>query len=191
MKKILICLLLILTIFNLSSFTYEHLEVRDTAYEIIKLARSIGIKENDPIIERAKTIQAEAHQQFLTDRDIIATVIYNEAGYKCSDRHMELVAAVIINRLKSDLFPDTVYEIVTAPKQYHPLYADPNSIYGQLARKSDKWKKCKKIATKALKGEIDCPDNVYYQANFKQGDGEYEIHKTSYSTTYFCYIEEE
>ena len=123
----------------------------------------------------------------LKDRDIIATVVYNEAGYGCSDRHMELVAAVIYNRLKSDDFPDTVYDIVVAPKQYHPLYADPESFYGKLARDSDVWIKCQRIATKALKGEIECPDNVFYQANFTQGSEIYEIHDTSYSTTWFCY----
>lgn len=191
MKKILIYLLVIIMMFNLSGFTYDQFQIRDTAHEIAKLARSIGIAESDPIIKRAKTMWSEANEQIFIDRDIIATVVYNEAGYGCSDRHMELVAAVIINRLESDLFPDTIYEIVTAPKQYHPLYADPDSIYGQLARESEKWKKCQEIAMKALKGEIDCPKNVYYQANYEQGDGNYEIHETSYSTTWFCYIEEE
>lgn len=174
----------------LLSFTYHQFDIRDKAHEIAQLARSIGLPEDDPIIVRAKEVWIAADEQFKIDRDIIATVVYNEAGYGCSDRHMELVAAVIYNRLRSDMFPDTVYEIVTAPKQYHPLYADANSFYGKLARDSEKWAKCRRIAVKALRGEIECPENVFYQANFKQGDGIYEIHKTSYSTTWFCYDEE-
>lgn len=174
----------------LLSFTYHQFDIRDKAHEIAQLARSIGLPENDPITVRAKEVWLEANEQFQRDRDIIATVVYNEAGYGCSDRHMELVAAVIYNRLRSDKFPDTVYEIVTAPKQYHPLYADENSFYGKLARDSDKWNKCRKIATMALQGSIECPENVFYQANFTQGDGIYEVHDTSYSTTWFCYDEE-
>ena len=189
--KIIACVVMIVSIVPfLLGFTYGPIETYSTAQEITKMARSIGLPESDPIIVRAKALFNEAYGQFRTDRDIIATVVYNEAGYGCSDRHMELVAAVIYNRLKSDKFPDTVYEIVTAPKQYHPLYAEADSLYGKLARKSDKWKKCQQIAVKALKGEIKCPDYVLYHANFTQGDGIYETHYTTYSTTWFCYIEE-
>lgn len=182
--------MLVVTLPCLMGFAYGPLEMYDAASEIIQLARSIGLPESDPILVRAKELLGESYGQFATDRDIIATVVYNEAGYGCSDRHMELVAAVIYNRLRSDKFPDTVYEIVTAPKQYHPLYAEADSFYGKLARESDKWKQCQQIATKALSGEIKCPDNVFYQANFTQGDGIFEEHYTSYSTTWFCYDEE-
>lgn len=171
----------------LMSFTYRPIETQDTAHEIAELARSLGLPEDDPIIVRAKEIWWEADEQFCNDRDIIATVVYNEAGYGCSDRHMELVAAVVYNRLKSDKFPDTVYEIVVTPKQYHPAYADENSFYGRRARESDVWSKCQEIATRALMGEIECPEDVVYQANFTQGSKVYEVHYTTYSTTWFCY----
>lgn len=147
----------------------------------------MGLPEDDPIIVRAKELWWQAENQFAYDRDIIATVVYNEAGYGCSDRHMELVAAVVCNRVQADIWPDSVYEVVVAPRQYLPAYADANSYYGQRARQSDVWEKCQAIATKALNGEIDCPPNVVYQANFRQGNGVYEVHRTSYSTSYFCY----
>ena len=186
-SRIFYVVLALLIIPFLISFTYQSFTVKDTAIEILQLARSIGLPEDDPIIVRAKELSAEATAQFYNDRDIIATVVYNEAGYGCSDRHMELVAAVIYNRLHSNQFPDTVYDIVTAPKQYHPLYAEADSFYGKLARDSDVWEKCQEIATRALRGQIKCPENVFYQANFEQGDSIYEEHKTSYSITWFCY----
>lgn len=186
-KTITTIIMILMTMPFLLGFTYQPFAIKDASHEIANLARSIGLPENNPIIVEAKKMWIEADKQFKKDRDIIATVVYNEAGYGCSDRHMELVAAIIYNRLKSDDFPDTVYEIVTAPKQYHPLYADPKSLYGELARKSDKWQKCQRIATKALKGEIECPDNVFYQSNYILGSKIYEIHYTSYSITYFCY----
>lgn len=189
-KSRIFCVVLALLIIPfLISFTYRSVSVKGTATEIMQLARSIGLSEDDPIIVRAKEIWTEENnrEQFEKDRDIVATVVFNEAGYGCSDRHMELVAAVIYNRLQSDEFPNTVYEIVTAPKQYHPQYAEADSFYGKLARESDVWEKCQEIASRALKGQIKCPKGIVYQANFTQGSKVYEKHKTSYSTTYFCY----
>lgn len=195
MKKfisILLTTMLLLFPFSISAisddeYQYPEFTTQQTLYNIIKVARDGGIPEDDLLIVLALERLEESRKQHRKDMEIIATVVYNEAGYGCSDRHMELVAGVIYNRLKSDLFPDTIYEIVTAPKQYHPLYANPNSVYGQLARNSDKWAKCLEIAERALRGDIDCPDTVFFQANFPQGIGNYEVHDTSYSRTWFCY----
>lgn len=187
-RKIIGLVLIILTALPfLMSFTYRPIEIQGAAHEIAELARSLGLPEDDPIIVRAKEIWEEANEQFCKDRDIIATVVYNEAGLGCSDRHMELVAAVICNRVNSDKFPNSVYDVVVAPKQYHPAYANPNSYYGKRARESEIWHKCQEIAIKALRGEIECPDDVFFQANFFQGTKTYEIHYTSYSKTWFCY----
>ena len=188
-KIISLVMIVLIALPFLMSFTYRPIKIQDTAHEIAELARSLGLPEDDPIIVRAKEIWWAADEQFCKDRDIIATVVYNEAGYGCSDRHMELVAAVVYNRLKSDRFPNTVYDVVVAPSQYHPAYAKDNSYYGKRARESRLWSKCQEIATRALKGEIECPANVFYQANFEQGSGIYKIYETSYSTTWFCYGE--
>lgn len=166
---------------------YDYIKTQKTSHEIAELARSLGLAEKDPIIVRAKELWLDANEKFIRDRDIIATVVFNEAGYGGSDRHMELVAAVVCNRVKSSEFPNTVYEVVIAPKQYKPEYVDPNSYHGQRARKAPNWEKCQAIAAKALRGEIVCPSDVFFQANFIQGKSIYEIHYTSYSTTWFCY----
>ena len=161
---------------------------KHSAHEIAEMARSLGLPESDPIIVRAKELWWESDAQFCYDRDIIATVVYNEAWGGCSDRHRELVAAVICNRVASDKFPNSVYDVVVQRGQYHPSYADPNSYYGKRARENaEVWATCQEIAAKALNGEVDCDSNVLYQANFTQGYGIYETHYTSYSTTYFCY----
>lgn len=92
------------------------------------------------------------------------------------------------NRVNSDLFPNTVYEVVTQNGQYCPAYADPDSIYSQQARADPEiWEECREIARRALSGEVDCPENVVFQAEFVQGSGIYETHYTNYSVTHFCY----
>jgi len=171
-----------------TGFTYAPFVQQETLHEMAELARSIGLPEDDPIIVRAQELWWEAQERFCEDRDAVATLLGNEAGYGCSDRHMELVAVVPVNRCRSDKFPDTIYEVIVQKNQYHPDYADPNSYYGRRARAdAESWAKYQEIAARALRGEIDCDTNVLYQAEFVQGTGVYETHKTSYSTTYFCF----
>lgn len=166
-------------------------ERQEKTHEIAALAREMGLPEDNPIITEAKRIWWEDHYakqqpaRTYSDEDvrIIATVIYYEAWGGCSDRHRELVAAVVVNRVKSDRFPNTVYDVVAQPRQYLKAYAD-----GTMTVPDSAWDTCSTIAEKALRGEVDCPDNVVFQAEFRQGAGVYEICPTSYSTTYFCYI---
>lgn len=185
-----IALLLAIVIFCAVGIgAYQPQETKDTAHEIAELARSLGLPEDDPIIVRAREIWWGADEEFCNDRDIIATVVYNEAWGGCSERHRELVAAVVVNRVASELFPDTVAEVVAQKGQYHPAYVYAGSIYGQRARAdAEVWAECQDIASRALLGEIECPTDVLYQAEFLQGTaGVYETHETTYSTTYFCF----
>ena len=121
------------------------------------------------------------------DVDIIASVIFNEAGYGTTARHKELVAAVVVNRVMDSRFPGSVYEVVVQPYQYYAPYAQYGSYYMNRAMQSGIWADCCEIAERALRGEIECPGNVLFQANFPQGTGTYELGYTSYSVTYFCY----
>lgn len=131
---------------------------------------------------------AEIVPDFERDVDIVAVLIFNEGWFGTSLRHKELDGAVVYNRVNSDLFPNTVYEVVTQDGQYCPAYADPDSIYSQQARADPEiWETCREIARRALSGDVDCPENVVFQAEFVQGSGIYETHYTSYSVTHFCY----
>lgn len=122
-----------------------------------------------------------------SDLDLLAAVIYYEAGSDdCTDRHQQLVAQVVLNRVASDEFPDTIYDVIMQTKpsiQYSP--------YKKIAKNAGNRdiipQRCYDNALIVLNGEVECPSNIVWQANFKQGSGIYEVHKTSYSTTYFCY----
>jgi len=143
--------------------------------------------EAPDIFEHAEEETTICEAREASDLEIIACVVYNEAGYGCTDRHQELVAAVVVNRVCDNRFPSSVYGVVTAPYQYDVAYATYGSWAMTRAMQSDVWDHCLEIAERALRGEIDCPANVLFQAEFLQGSGVYEIGYTSYSTTYFCY----
>ena len=111
---------------------------------------------------------------------MVAKTIFKEAG-GCSWDHMVYVGAVIINRLHSDKFPNTIYDVLVAPRQYSESYThDFNDIP----------ERCYKAAVVALNEEDDAPSDLYWQAEFPQGREVWKIFEvdTGYyqSTTYFC-----
>lgn len=183
-KHIVVTALTLLLMTISAGAAYEPIEQQEAAREIAEQARSLGLPESDPIIKRAQELWWEAEERKAWDLDLIAAAIYHEAWGGCSDRHRELVGAVIMNRVHSDVWPDSVYEVLTQPGQYA---VNPKSKIWWRA-KEDKaiWSACQNIAKRIIEDGVSAPYNVVFQSNFKQGNGVYEVHKTSYSTTYFC-----
>lgn len=110
----------------------------------------------------------------------LAAAVCNEAG-SSSEEIQLLVANVIINRVNSSLYPDTIYDVLTDYRQYgmmwkygvsFPKWADQKTI-----------DHCYDIARRILEGERVCPDNVLFQAEFEQGTGIYK----QFEGFYFCY----
>lgn len=116
----------------------------------------------------------------LSDLSILANVIAGEAPY-CPQEHQIAVAAVVLNRVSDDRFPDTVAGVVGQEGQYSAEYLEPR----------DEWPEgCLEAARMTLAGEHDVPPDVIYQANFEQGTETWWISEVNTgwwrSTTYFC-----
>jgi spore germination cell wall hydrolase CwlJ-like protein len=54
-----------------------------------------------------------------SDIELLAKIVYLEAGNQ-SEEGMLAVANVVLNRVKSDKFPDTVYDVIFQPRQFQP-----------------------------------------------------------------------
>jgi len=129
---------------------------------------------------------------------LTATLIYFEAGSSdITDEHQMLVGKIAWNRVNDSRFPNTLEEVILQKDlingkiiyQYNPWYVtgDHSNIYN-----TSSYERCLVNAEKVLSGDkviTDCPDNVIYQAEFKQGTGIYKSFyvKSEDSTTYFCY----
>ena len=115
----------------------------------------------------------EAEQE---DIKLLAEVIYHE-NWNTDSEHLAAyyTGAVVMNRVKSSAWPDTIKEVLYQRGQYSTT---------------------KKFFTKALPDEVydmarniirngtdDVPENVIFQATFKQGRGVWKRVKTDY----FCY----
>lgn len=141
-------------------------------------ARVFGEPEDGPII-RALQEEWWKEQEKL---NIVAKVIQNEADPEwCDWEHSVAVGAVVMNRVASPYFPDTVKEVVGAPGQYASQYT-----YGFTGLKQKSYA----AAKAAIDGDHNVPSNAYWQANFPQGTSTWKtfICDTGwfYSVTYIC-----
>lgn len=114
---------------------------------------------------------------------ILANTVWHEAKY-CTDRHQQLVAQVVLNRVRDERFPDSIAAVVKAPGQYNPAYLvnlpDPATEDAELRR-------CFLNARAALEGRVECPADVLYQSEFScLGSGHYET--ITVNTGWYCSV---
>lgn len=107
------------------------------------------------------------------DLYVLSHIIYAEAGNQ-SDECQLAVGSVVLNRVKSDKFPNTIYGVVFQKGQYSPTW---NGAY--YKEPSDR---AVKNAKYLLENGSVIPAGVVYQAEFIQGP----IYK-QIGNTYFCY----
>lgn len=140
------------------------------------------IETTGTVYEEATIIVDTEPAPSYTDDDLyyLAAVVCREAGGE-SDEIQLLVANVVINRVNSTIYPDSIYGVLTDYMQYgmmwkygvsFPKWADQNTI-----------DHCYDIARRILDGERVCPDNVLFQAEFEQGSGIFK----QFDGFYFCY----
>ena len=114
------------------------------------------------------------------DLYILSHIINAEAGdSNCSHEHRIAVGSVVLNRVASDEFPDTIYDVVFQPGQYSPTW---NGAYDKLPSDDSI-----EVAKLLLEEGSQIPENCVFQAEFLQGSGVWQSFKTIYSTTYICY----
>ena len=117
------------------------------------------------------------------DLYLLSKIIYAEAGsYWLSDEWKMCVGEVVLNRVASPEFPDTIREVLEQPGQYY----GKNSAYFNSLIPSER---CVRLAVRILEGERVLNDaTVVFQANFKQGSGTHTmLYDRDLGYTYFCF----
>lgn len=116
------------------------------------------------------------------DLMLLSKIIYAEAGSEwLSDEWKMCVGEVVLNRVASPEFPDTIKEVLEQPGQYY----GKNSRYFNNLLPTERSVQC---AMRLLNGERLLEPSVVFQANFKQGGGTHTAVYDKYlGWTYFCY----
>lgn len=105
----------------------------------------------------------------------LSHVIAAEAGADwTTDEAVFYVGSVVLNRVESSSFPNSIKEVVLQPGQY--------ATVPYLSRYEPS-ERVMEITYDLLNGGSVLPENVVYQANFRQGSGVYDVQ----NSMYFCY----
>ena len=130
---------------------------QDALHEAAERLRAAGYAEDTPVIRAL----AEAWWAEQENLDIIAKVIANEADPRyCEWEHSVAVGVVVLNRVKSPYFPNTVKEVVNAPGQYLEAYTRDFAETPRIAYEA---------AKAAIDGDHSVPEDCYWQDNHVQG----------------------
>lgn len=168
--------------------TIEPTQATDKAAEHIETSAGIGrtLKEilKNPIVvkkERKKTRKNKGKSVDQEDLYILAHVIDGE-GRGEEDTFKWLVGAVVLNRVKADIYPDTIESVVFQRGQYActwdgNYYREPEESSWLIAEHLLRWKITKK----------DIPEAVTYQSAAKQGETWLKYDCNSGLTCYFCF----
>lgn len=155
-----------------------YIQQQEAAHAVAETARQYGYPEDSAVIQAASADWWEAQAGLEAEIDLLARVIWFEAGANwLSDRQQQLVAAVVLNRINDPRFPNTMKGVVYAKGQY----SCASRLYS--INKSGITQRCYDNARLAVYGQVECPSNVVFQAGFRQGKGVYAY----MGNTYFCY----
>lgn len=127
-------------------------------------------------------VYAYAQEDEIDSNDlyILSHIINAEAGDdNCGHELRIAVGSVVLNRVADPDFPDTIHDVVFDEGQYEPTW---NGAYEKLPSEDSI-----ETAKFLLENGSQIPENCVYQANFKQGSGEWDHFKTIYGITYICY----
>lgn len=108
------------------------------------------------------------------DAELLARLVYAEAGDD-SDETQIAVASVILNRVASDSYPDTIAEVIYQEGQY------PTVESGAINQEPDE--RARENAQYVYQNGSQIPSNVLYQSGDIQGSGLW----AQLDGEYFCY----
>jgi len=116
------------------------------------------------------------------DLFLLSKVMTSEAGSSwLSDDWKIRVGEVLLNRVASPEFPDTIHDVVFQCGQYGGV----NTRYFANLRPNEHMVK---LALRLLEGERTMHPSVVFQAEFRQGSGTHTAYYDKYlGWVYFCY----
>lgn len=131
-------------------------------------------------VETELPVETETEHVY-SDNDlyVLSHIISAESG-NCSEEMMIAVGSVVLNRVADERFPDSIEEVVFQKGQYSPTW---NGAY--FAEPTDG---ALEVAKMLLEQGSQLDASVVWQAEFRQGNGVYEIIDSPWGTQmYFCY----
>lgn len=156
---------------------WQHIEIERNSEQFVKETAQEFETETETVAEPSNSIEEETQTELETkyteyDFELLARVIEAEAGGE-SDYHKLCVGTVVMNRVASDKYPDTIEGVIYQPGQYQCV---TNSHINKDPSESSY-----EAAESILDGRRMFRSSVVYQAEFIQGKVVEKV-----GNTYFC-----
>ena len=187
MKKLISALLALALMLALSPPGHADYDPKVDYLAIMLHAAEVGDIEAGRAASRCRNEQIDIELTGETKLDfdelfLLAKIICAEAGSpQLSDDWRMCVGEVVLNRVASPEFPDSIHDVVYEPGQYQEV--DTFEFAYVLMPTAE----CVDAARRLLEGERLMEPWVVFQANFVQGGGIYSAYCDSeLGYTYFC-----
>lgn len=142
-------------------------------------------KEPDVQMDEPEVSVVDQYGQQVVEDDVswediylLASLIHAEVGSVPDDECLYACGSVVLNRMASEEFPDTLEGVIY---QSEPTVQYACTIDGNLDKEPDD--RCLEIAEELLHTKSRLPEDVVYQAEFEQGSGVYK----RFENVVFCY----
>ena len=149
---------------------WQQIEIERNSEQFVK--ETAQEFETETVAEPSDSIEEETQTELETEVELLAHVIEAEAGGE-SDYHKLCVGTVVMNRVASDKYPDTIEGVIYQPGQYQCV---TNSHINKEPSESSY-----EAAKSILDGRRMFRSSVVYQAEFIQGKVVEKV-----GNTYFC-----
>lgn len=186
MKKIMSLLLCLSLLPGIAAFAAG---AEDTNYmEIMIQAAMEGDREKGEAAAQARNEKIDALgldyvKIDFTELLLLSKIIYAEAGSVWLDENWKMaVGEVVLNRVESPEFPNTMIEVLEQPGQY---YGKDNPYFNSILPSEA----CIIAAMKLLEGQRVLADpSVVFQSNYILGSGIHtQLYDEQLGYTYFCF----
>ena len=152
----------------------------ESSEEVIEESTVEEVVTEEAVEESTEEVMAVASVVPTTDTSsdlyLLAHLIEGEAGaYWCSDTLQLYVGSVVLNRVASEYFPNSIEGVIWDDGQYSCIW--DGNFYREPSQR------CWDHAQYLLDNGSMLPSNVIFQSQFPQGDGTYVIE----GNMYFCY----
>lgn len=153
---------------------------------ISELTSETTTQSNEELLNIINSTSQEGWCYTEDDLMLLAKVIDLEASDVCTDEHKLWVGGVVLNRIKSSIYPDTLKEVIYQRRQYGCIDKIPTCVPSERSINA---------ARMLLNGEWnEVPSNVLSQSEFIFGKiaKQFDVYVDGklYSTTYCCVIGE-
>lgn len=186
MKKLISLLLALALCAGLIPAARAQTAVPDDGMDAMIAAAAAGDLEAGALAEAERNARIDAEGLPLVkvrfaELCLLARLIYAEAGSSwLSDEWKFCVGEVVMNRVASPEFPDTLEEVIYQPGQY---YGRRSRYFASLVPGETEIR----AASRLLQGERHMSPAVVFQANFPQGSGTYlHLRDKILGSTYLC-----